>query len=61
MDLDILDTSDRPCGLYIGKRDGRIEISLDDYCDIVTAFFPSKESVDKAIEELIKLRKEIYG
>ncbi len=47
--------------LYIGVRDGKIEISLDDYCDIVAARFIDERTVDKAIEELTKLRKEVYG
>lgn len=60
IEIESVDGKSSAC-LYLGTRDGKIEMSLDDYCDIVSTYFPSKEAVDKAIEELTKLRKEIYG
>lgn len=61
MDLSLESVNGRSVSFQLHNRNGKIEISLDDYCDIIVSFFPSKESVDKAIDELIKLRKEVYG
>ncbi len=61
MEIAMESINGRSCDLSMYNRNGKIEIALDDYCDIIVTFFPSKEAVDKAIEELIKLRKEVYG
>ena len=61
MEIEMENIFNEPCGISLENVEGRIELALDIFCNDRIAFFPSKEAVDKAIEELIKLRKEIYG
>ncbi len=44
----------RRVGVTLDVSTGRLEIILDDYCDVVSGFFRSKEDIEKVRDELNK-------